>query len=161
MKRAILGFFSILILVMGFTSCKNTNGPSLTEGTVTVNLSGSTILTAVGLHAYLYADGETDFNNPATVLAAGFDQISSNPASSDFGNASLIMKMDDGAWGRTDVDWVGEAGGAYDIYIYTADDSGVPDGSDYMTNPMPHDLLINGNQIINIDFADMVAYVDP
>ena len=151
MKNFIIACF-VLAAMFCIFGCKSSD--SSDDGTITVYMSGSTIATAHGLYAYLYENGETDFNNSATVLACNWHQVLG-------GMATFVLKVDDGSWSPTAEDWVGSGGSTYDLYVYTAGDSGQPGSSDYMTDPMPIEVTIDGNMNIDIDFADMIPYVDP
>jgi hypothetical protein len=147
MKTMISGIIMVLLLVLIFPSCKT----SLSDGTVTVGLTGATVINGEYLYAYVYLNGETDTNNPATVLACGSELIST-------GLANMVVKVDDGAFEPTGVDWIG-SGGVYDIYIYTDDINNTPEeATAKMTNPMPIEITIDGNIAIDILFVDMVAY---
>ncbi|MCK5152752.1 MAG: hypothetical protein KAQ93_00210 [Spirochaetales bacterium] len=147
MKTTISGIVIVLLLALIFPSCKT----SLSDGTVTVGLTGAESVNGDYLYAYVYLKGETDTDNPATVLAFGSEQIAS-------GLASMVLKVDDGAWGATGVDWIG-SGEVYDIYIYTDDVDNSPDeDTAKMTDPMPMEITIDGNINVDILFEDMVAY---
>jgi len=112
MKKKIFGMILVLLLALVFSSCKPIT--SLSEGTVTVGLSGAADVDGDYLYAYVYLKGESDPNNPDRVLACGAELIASS-------SASMVLKVDDGNFEPTLVDWVGP-GGAYDIYIYTDND---------------------------------------
>jgi hypothetical protein len=120
---------------------------------VTVTLSNAGGADSHTLFVYIYAEGETDVNNSAQVLATN------NAVISD-GTASVVLKEDDGNWEPTGTDWTGTDGTTYDIYIYTDSDgdSDMETGTVYMTDPFPGTVTIDGNQTVNIDFGDMVLY---
>jgi len=115
---------------------------------VTVTLSNTGAANTHTLFVYVYAGGETDVNNPATVLAT-------NNAVITGGTASVVMKEDNGNWDPT-----GTGGTTYDIYIYTDSDgnSDMEDGTVYITDPFPGTVTINGDQTIATDYADMGLY---
>ena len=148
MKIRISGIIIVMLLALIFPSCTT----SLSDGTVTVGLTGATDINGDYLYAYVYLNGETDLNNPAKVLACGSADISAS------GLASMVLKVADVAGEPTGDDWVG-SGGVYDIYIYTDDAGNVPEeATSKMTDPMPMEITIDGNITVNILFGDMVPY---
>ncbi len=109
------------------------------------------------LYAYIYAEGETDTDNPAKVLATMKAQIQSGTAASLF----YLMDEDDvDNWGPTDIIWSGTGGTTYDIYIYTADESNTPEGHppSKQNELFPDTVTIDGNQVIPVDYGTMVQY---
>ena len=110
MKFMIFVVTLIIAVGLGVTAC-NTGGGAA-DGTVTVNLTNADAANGHYLFVYVYAEGETDVNNPAAVLATNNVQIAD-------GTASVVLKLDDESWMPTGTDWTGTGGVTYDIYIYT------------------------------------------
>ena len=123
-------------------------------GTLTVNLTNAATANGHDLWAYVYAAGETDFNTASTVIATNYAQIVS-------GSATLVLEEDDGNWAPNGTEWTGQAGASYDVYIYTdvgGDNDPIGDIDAKQADPMPIIVEIDGNQIIEVDYFDMVEY---
>lgn len=151
MKKIIVLLFFILISLI--VACNNSSDSS--DGKVTVSLvNASAITTARGFHAYVYANNESNINDASTVIACNWKQIMN-------GAASFTLKVDDGNWEATEADWIGSGGTTYDLYLYTADDSGEPNSNDYKTYTFPMEITIDGDMSIEVDLEDdMGPYPD-
>ena len=153
MKFMIFVVTLIIAVGLGVTAC-NTGGGAA-DGTVTVNLSNAADANGHYLFVYVYAEGETDVNNPAAVLATNNVQIAD-------GTASVVLKLDDGSWMPTGTDWTGTGGVTYDIYIYTdSDGDSNPDtgpGTAKKTVTFPQVLTIDGDETVATDYTSMVDY---
>jgi hypothetical protein len=110
------------------------------------------------LWATIYNENETDANNPAKVLATMFIQIDS------YGYAKITLQESNGAWEPNGTKWLGEIGETYDIYVYTdSDDDNNPATGPTVgkiINPLPQTIFIKGKQSFEIDYNDMVDYVE-
>jgi len=151
-KRMGLAILVIGMVGLAVTAC-NTGGGTAAGSKVTVSLSNAAAVNDHYLYAYLYAENETDVNNPAALLATNSAQIAG-------GSACFVLKADDGSWMPTATDWTGTEGLKYDVYIFT-DSNGDADpvpGSDKATDPYPQTVTINGDQTIEVDYTTMVDY---
>ncbi|MBN2322250.1 MAG: hypothetical protein JXQ30_00830 [Spirochaetes bacterium] len=143
----------ILSVGLGVTACNTGGEIGAVDGTVTVTLSNAGAVDDDTLSVYVYAEGETDVNNPAKLLATNFAVITD-------GTASVVLREDDGDWMPTVTNWTGTGGTTYDIYIYTDSDGDgeLETGTVYITDPFPGTVTIDGDQTVATDFAEMILY---
>lgn len=154
MRRIVL-LLGVAIIACGMllVGCDSS---SEADGTSTVALTNASAADGDSFVVYVYPSGETDVNNPGTVLATGNTKIAS-------GAATVTVKVDNGSWQPTGTDWVGTGGTSYDFYIYTNDPNDpYADPTSYanskMTDPMPVSVTVDGNQTLSVDYAAMVPY---
>jgi len=155
MKRS-MGFFIVVLVglsVLFFSGCKQ---PGVPVGTVIVNLTGAVDADGDFLYAYIYAEGETDTENDAKILATVNLLITS-------GIAEIVLEESNGSGGSNKNKWTGIGGTTYDIYIYTSNNSNSPE--DYAPSkkkvPFPGTVTIDGNKVITVDYGEMAPYTDP
>ena len=166
MNLIIIAFILVLAAISTvLTSCDlfldgndGSNGSETSDdpepGTLTVNLTNAATANGHDLWAYVYADGETDVNTASTVIATNYAEIVS-------GAAAFVLEEDDGSWAPNGTEWTGEAGASYDVYIYTdvgGDNNPIGDADAKQTDPMPVLVTIDGDQLIEVDYLDMVEY---
>ena len=79
------------------------------------------------------------------------------------GIAEIVLEESNGSGGSNKNKWTGIGGTTYDIYIYTSNNSNSPE--DYAPSkkevPFPGTVTINGDQVITVDYGEMVPYTDP
>ncbi len=140
-----------------------TAGPH--DGKITVSLTGASAADTQGLYAFLFADGETVFDNPALLIATNQIEISG-------GTASFTLEESDGStWFGNGTEWIGTGGTGYDLYIYidgNVDGDNDPETNDPPATPAPRhaasypvDLSVDASETLDISYDDMDEFPPP
>lgn len=127
------------------------------NGTLTVNLSNGS--DGDEFYVYVYPEGTSsvNVNDPDYLVATNNGIVAGD------GTCSLELEEDDGSWMPNGTPWTGYGGVSYDVYVYTDpntdtdNDPATGDEAKQMV-PFPEELLIDGNQTINADYATFVDY---
>ena len=149
MKKIFIAFMTIFLLVVHSSSCEKEEEKT-PSGNVTVNLTNAESVNGYYIIAYIYDQNETDINNNKKLLAVNLRQIES-------GAASIILEEDNDAWYPVGTEWEGMGDKTYDIYIFLISNLTI-NYPEIGTNPFPMSVSINGNQIINIDYNQMIDF---
>ena len=146
-KIMFVAFMTIVLIVVNFSSCEKEEEKT-PSGNVTVNLTNAESVNGYYIVAYIYDQNETDINNNKKLLAVNLRQIES-------GVASIILEEDNGAWYPNNIKWEGMGDKTYDIYIFLISNLTI-NSPEIVTNPFPMSVSIDGNQIISIDYNQMI-----
>ena len=146
-KRMFVAFMATVLIVVNFSSCEKEEEET-PSGSVTVNLTNAESVNGYYIVAHIFDQNETDINNNKKLLAVNLRQIES-------GAASITLEEDNGAWYPNSIEWEGMGDKTYDLYIFLISNLTI-NSPEIVTNPFPMSVSIDGNQIINIDYNQMI-----
>jgi len=122
-------------------------------GTLAVALTNASAENGVLLHAYVYPEGVQDFG-ANRLLALNIQAIQD-------GQVSFVLKEHDGNWGFTSADWIGSAGGTYELLLFVDTDGDEGASSGEKANGYPSTITIHGDTTLDLDYENDLTAYDP